>query len=75
VRRDRIDDAAAEAAAGIRRCFAREVCVPGELDREQVGTGVEANEQLGALPLDRLGEAVGEERSRDCRLGAPWRGG
>jgi hypothetical protein len=49
------------------------VCVPGELDGEQVRARVEADEQLGALPLDCLGETVGEERSRDCRLDAHWR--
>jgi hypothetical protein len=75
VRRDRVDDAAAEAAAGVGGGLAGKVRVPGELDRKQVGAWVEADEQLRALPLDGLREAVGEERSRDCRLGAHWRGG
>jgi hypothetical protein len=49
--------------------------VPGELYREQVGPRVESDEKLGALPLDCLREAVGEEGSRDCRLGAHSHGG
>jgi hypothetical protein len=70
VRRHRVHDPAAEAAARLRRGLAREVGVAGELDRQQVGPRIEADQQLRALPLDRLRQAVGEQLGRDCRLGA-----
>ena len=42
--------------------------VADELDRQQVGARVEPDEELGALPLDRLGQPVGEERGGQGRL-------
>jgi hypothetical protein len=37
-----------------------------ELDRKQMGPRIEADDELRALALDRVGEAVGEVRRRDC---------
>jgi hypothetical protein len=36
--------------------------LPSQLDREHVGDGIEADDDLAALALDRLGDAVGEVR-------------
>ena len=55
VRRDRVHDPAAEAAAGVGRRVGREVRVAGELDGQQVGPWVEPDQELRVLPLDRLG--------------------
>jgi len=46
VRGDRVHDPAAEAAARISRGLGREVRVAGQLDRQQVGPRVEADEKL-----------------------------
>jgi hypothetical protein len=37
-----------------------------DLDREKVRTRIEADDELRPLALDRIGEAVGEVRRRDC---------
>ena len=46
VRRDGVHDPAAEAAARVGRGLGREVRVAGQLDRQQVGPRVEADEKL-----------------------------
>ncbi len=57
VRRDRVDEPAAEA-----RDRAGGVGVAPQLDREQLDPRVEPDDDLRPLPLDGLGEPVGEGR-------------
>src|SRR5262249_26271169 len=38
-----------------------------ELDGQMIGTRIETDDELGSLPLDRFGKAVGEVRGRDGR--------
>ena len=54
VRRDRVDDPAAEARN-----------VAAQLDRHQVGMRVEPDDELRALPLDLGGQPVGEGQRGD----------
>ena len=54
VRRDRVDDPAAEARD-----------VAAQLDRQQVGARVEPDDELRALPLDLGGQPVGEGQRGD----------
>src|SRR6188508_3000163 len=44
--------------------------VARELDRQEIGTWIEADEELGALALDHFGQPIGEEGRGDCRLRA-----
>ena len=67
VRRDGVDDPAAEAAVGRRRLGAAEHRLAAQLDREQLEAGVEPDDELAPLALDRFGEPVGEGRGRDPR--------
>ena len=66
VRRDRIDDAAAETRNRVGRGAPGDVGVAPKLDREQVEPRVEPDNKLRALAFDRLGDAVGEGSGR-CR--------
>jgi hypothetical protein len=68
VRSDGVDESAAEAGAGVRSGRAARVSFAAKLDREEVGAGIEPDEQLAPLPLDRVSEPIGEDR--DCRLQA-----
>ncbi len=54
VRRDRVDDAAAEARD-----------VAAQLDRQQIGRGIEPDDELAPLPLDLGGDPVAEGERRD----------
>ena len=54
VRRDRVDDPAAEARD-----------VAAQLDRHQVGLRIEPDDELAALALDLGGQPVGEGQRRD----------
>src|SRR6185437_674524 len=65
VRRDRVDDPAAEAGGRLGRGRAADVRVPAELEREQVEPRVEADDELAPPLADRLGQTVGEGRGRD----------
>ena len=67
VRRDRVDDAAAEAGARVGGVRPSEVRISAQLHREQVRAGIEPDDELRALVLDGLREAVGEVRRRDGR--------
>ena len=65
VRRDRVDDPAAEARGRLGRGRPAHVRVAAQLEREQVEARIEPDDQL-AVPLDDgLGEAVGERRRGD----------
>src|SRR5439155_14438279 len=66
VRRDRIDESAAEARARIGRLRPPEVGLPPQLDRQKVRPRVEPNHELRALALHGLGEAVGKVGGCDC---------
>ena len=50
----------ASAASARPRCAS-----PAQLDRQQVGRGIEPDDELAALPLDSLGEPVAERRRAD----------
>ena len=63
VRRDGVDDAAAEPADRCRRGLA------AQLDGKQVQPRVEADDQLRAFALDGLCEAVGKDRGRRSQAG------
>ena len=58
VRRDRVDDPAAEARD-----------VAAQLDRQQVGPRIEPDDELAALALDLGGEPVAERERRDSHRG------
>ena len=59
VRRDRVDDPAAEA---------RDVAV--QLDRHQLGLRIEPDDELAALALDLRSEPVGERERGDGHPGS-----
>src|SRR5207237_3328235 len=65
VGRDRVDDPAAEAGAGVGRLGAAQLRLAAKLDGKQVGKRVEADEQLAPLALDGVADAVGEARRQD----------
>jgi hypothetical protein len=69
VRRDRIDDPAAEAGGRLGRRRPADVRVPAELQREQVEPGVEADDELAPPLAHRLGQTVREGRGYDRRSG------
>ena len=73
VRRDGVDDPAAEARGRLGGRGPPDVGVAAQLDRQQVEPRVEADDELAALPLDGLGEAVGEDAwsRRRRRLPSP----
>ena len=64
VGRDRVDDPAAE-ARGVRGLCAAEHRLAAELDGQQVEARIDADDELAALPLDRVRKPVGEGRGRD----------
>jgi hypothetical protein len=72
VRRDRVDDPAAEASAGVGGVVASEVRVPLQLDREQVGPRIEPDDQLAALPLDLRRQPIGERSRGDGTIGVDF---
>ena len=59
---DRVDDPAAEAGEGARGLGPAEHGLAAQLDRQQVEARVEPDDELAALPLDGIGEPVGERR-------------
>ncbi|MDX6386628.1 MAG: hypothetical protein QOD85_430, partial [Gaiellaceae bacterium] len=66
VRRNGVDEAAAEAGAcvgGLRPALMR---VPFQLDGQQIWTRIKPDDELGALVLDGIGQAIREVRRRDC---------
>ena len=65
VRRHRVDQATTEALAGSRRLLPAEMGLALQLDGQKIWPRIEPDDELGALPLDRLGQAVGEVRRRD----------
>ena len=69
VLRNRVDHAAAEALAGVRGLRAPELGLPRELERQELGHGIEPDEELASLPLHRLGKAIAERRH--AHSGAP----
>src|SRR6266545_4079226 len=75
VRSDCVDEPTTEAGARVGRCLPPQVGVALQLDREQIRARVEADDELRALPLDRVREPVGEVRRRDGRhpSSAYWR--
>ena len=62
VRRDRVDDPAAEAR---RRLAGR---LAAQLDGKQVRPRIEPDDELRSLALDRLGEPVAERHAAPARL-------
>ena len=70
VGRDRVDDAAAEAGARGGRVLAAEHRLAAELHRELVGDGIETDDELAVLALDRLREPVAEMRNGDVPAGS-----
>src|SRR5919201_1439143 len=70
VRRNGVDESAAEPGARTGSLCAAEVHFAFQLDREEIGPRIEPDHELRALPLDRLGEAVGGVRRRACRPAA-----
>ena len=69
VGRDRVDEAAAEARAGVGRRGPACVRVSPELDRQELGARVEPDQDLAALAVDRVGDPIREHRSRGMRAG------
>src|SRR6266536_2887501 len=57
VRRNRVDDPAAEARNGVGCCTAGDVGITAELDRQEVEPRIEADDELRALALDCLADA------------------
>src|SRR3954452_18462828 len=70
VRRHRVDDPAAETRARIRRLRTTDMGFAAQLDRKLIGPWVEPDDELRALVLDGLGEAVGEVRRSAGRRAA-----
>jgi hypothetical protein len=65
IRRNRVNETPAETRARIRRLGAAEMGLALQLDGQEVRPRVEPDDQLRALPLDGLGQAVGEVRRRN----------
>jgi hypothetical protein len=69
VRRHRVHESAAEAGDGVCGRAPARVGVPTKLDGKELGPRVEPDEELAALAVDRLRDAVGERRCRSPRTG------
>ena len=77
LRRDRVDDPAAEPRGRLGGRRASDVGVAAELERQQVEPGIESDDELAALLLDRLRDPVGKgggrDRCSDSGSGVTWR--
>ena len=64
IRSNRVDDPTAETRDRVGGGSAGDVSVSAELDRQQIKTRVEPDDELRALVLDRLGDAIGKSLGR-----------